>query len=100
MSRTLLVRIFAGIPFLLISWIGYTQGQTKQPPQLTLNKVKEDLYEIEGDGGNVAVQSVQVGIIPKIEDAQFYRLMRARGNFTHSVGYAIHHISRRSLPWR
>src|SRR5258706_3709972 len=63
MGRTLLVRIFAGIPFLLISWIGYTQSQTKQPPQLTLNKVKEDLYEIEGDGGNVAVYVTTEGVI-------------------------------------
>jgi hypothetical protein len=55
MSRTLFVRVVAGIPILLISWIGYTQGQTKQPPQLTLSKVKEDLYMLEGDGGNVAV---------------------------------------------
>src|SRR5260370_35679607 len=60
MSRTLLVRLFAGIPFLLISWIGYTQSQ-KQPPQLTINKVKEDLYEIEGDGGNVAVYITNEG---------------------------------------
>src|SRR5258706_15085565 len=63
MSRTFLVRIFAGIPFLLISWIGYTQGQTKQPPLLTLNKVKEDLYEIEGAGGNGAVYVTTEGVI-------------------------------------
>ncbi len=62
MSRTLLVRLLAGIPFLLISWIGYTQSQ-KQPPQLTINKVKEDLYEIEGDGGNVAVYITNEGVI-------------------------------------
>jgi cyclase len=63
MSRTSLVRIFAGIPFVLISWIGYTQSQTKQPPQLTLNKVKEDLHVIEGDGGNVAVYVTSEGVI-------------------------------------
>src|SRR5256884_1795616 len=62
MSRTLLVRLFAGIPFLLISWIGYTQSQ-KQPPQLTINQVKEGLYEIEGDGGNVAVYITSEGVI-------------------------------------
>src|SRR5258708_7727229 len=62
MSRTLLVRLFAGIPFLLISWIGYTQSQ-KQPPQLTINKVKDDLYEIEGDVGNVAVYITSEGVI-------------------------------------
>ena len=63
MSRTLCVRVFAGISFLLISWLGYTQGQTKQPPQLTLSKVKEDLYMIEGDGGNVAVHVTGEGVI-------------------------------------
>ena len=62
MSRTLLVRLLAGIPFLLISWIGYTQSQ-KQPPQLTINKVKDDLYEIEGDVGNVAVYITSEGVI-------------------------------------
>jgi len=62
MSRTLLVRLLAGISFLLVSWIGYTQSQ-KQPPQLTISKVKEDLYEIEGDGGNVAVYVTNEGVI-------------------------------------
>src|SRR5262245_62618996 len=63
MNRTLFVRIFAGISFLLISWIGYTQGQTRKPPQLNLSKVKEDLYMIEGDGGNVAVHVTGEGVI-------------------------------------
>src|SRR5882724_11950980 len=62
MSRTLLVRLFAGIPFLLISWIGYTQSQ-KQPPELAINKVKNDLYYVEGDGGNVAVYITNEGVI-------------------------------------
>lgn len=61
MSRTHFVRISAGILFLLISWIAYTQGT--QPPQLTINKVKDDLYEIEGDGGNVAVYITDEGVI-------------------------------------
>jgi cyclase len=47
----------------MISWIAYTQNQGKQPPQLTLNKVNEDLYEIEGDGGNVAVYVTNEGVI-------------------------------------
>jgi hypothetical protein len=55
MSRTLVVRISAGLLFLFAAWIAYTQNQNKQPPQLKINKVKDDLYEIEGDGGNVAV---------------------------------------------
>jgi glyoxylase-like metal-dependent hydrolase (beta-lactamase superfamily II) len=62
MSRTLLVRILAGVLFLVVSWIAYTQNQGG-PPQLKLNKVKDDLYEIEGDGGNVAVLVTSEGAI-------------------------------------
>jgi len=43
-------------------WIAYTQTQGKAPA-LTLNKVKDDLYEIEGDGGNVAVYVTGEGVI-------------------------------------
>src|SRR5579864_7992036 len=62
MSRKLIARINIGILLLLGSWVAYTQNQ-KQPPQLTLNKVKDDLYEIEGDGGNVAVYITNEGVI-------------------------------------
>lgn len=34
-----------------------------QAPKLTLNQVKEGLYEIEGDGGNVAVYLTDEGVI-------------------------------------
>ena len=50
MSRKILVRAMAGAAFLAVGWMGYTQSQT--PPQLTMNKIKDDLYEIVGDGGN------------------------------------------------
>ena len=63
MNRTLIVRLSAGVFFLLAAWVAYTQNQGKQPPQLTLNKVKDDLYEIEGDGGNVAVYITNEGVI-------------------------------------
>jgi len=43
-------------------WVAYTQSQ-RPPAQLTLNKVKDDLYEIEGDGGNVAVYVTGEGVI-------------------------------------
>jgi glyoxylase-like metal-dependent hydrolase (beta-lactamase superfamily II) len=61
MNRTHVIRATAGTLFLLIAWIAYTQGT--QPTQLTLNKVKDDLYEIEGDGGNVAVYLTDEGVI-------------------------------------
>ncbi len=56
------MRISAGLLFLFVCWIGYTQNQGA-PPQLNLNKVKDDLYEIEGDGGNVAVYVTNEGVI-------------------------------------
>jgi cyclase len=61
MSRTLIARISAVALFLTLAWIAYTQNQA--PAKLTLNKVKDDLYEIEGDGGNVAVYITDEGVI-------------------------------------
>ena len=54
-------RISAGVLFLALGWIAYTQNPA--PGKLTLNKVKDDLYEIEGDGGNVAVYITDEGVI-------------------------------------
>lgn len=48
--------------FLLGTWVAYTQTPNP-PPKLTLNKVKDDLYEIVGDGGNVAVYVTNEGVI-------------------------------------
>ena len=62
MSRTLIVRLSAATLLLLVSWVGYTQSQ-KQPPDLAINKVKDDLYVIEGDGGNVAAYITNEGVI-------------------------------------
>jgi cyclase len=62
MNRRLIARICAGALFLLLAWIGYTQNQN-QPPKLTVNKVHDDLYEIEGDGGNVAVLVTSEGLV-------------------------------------
>jgi len=63
MNRTLALRVSAGLLFLLGAWVAYTQNQGNQPPQLKVNKVKEDLYEIEGDGGNMAVYVTNQGLI-------------------------------------
>src|SRR5437868_14524158 len=63
MTKTLVARISGSSILLLGCWIAYTQNQAKQPPPLTLNKVKEDLYEIVGDGGNVAVYVTTEGVI-------------------------------------
>jgi cyclase len=62
MFRRLITCLSAAICFLLVAWMGYTQNPA-QPPKLTLNKVTDDLYEIEGDGGNVAVYLTGEGVI-------------------------------------
>lgn len=62
MNRKIIARVSAGVLFLLLAFVAYTQNQN-QPPKLTLNKVKENLYEIEGDGGNVAVYVTGNGVI-------------------------------------
>jgi cyclase len=62
MTRRLIARIGAGALLLTLAWFGYTQNQA-QPGKLTVNKVHDDLYEIEGDGGNVAVLVTTEGLI-------------------------------------
>jgi cyclase len=56
------VRATAAAFFLTVGWMAYTQNQGK-PPELTLNKIKDNLFEIVGDGGNVAVYVTSEGII-------------------------------------
>jgi cyclase len=62
MRRTVLLRLFAGFLLLAGSWLAYTQNQNRQPSN-KLNKIADDLYEIEGDGGNVAVYLTNEGVI-------------------------------------
>jgi len=61
MNRTLIARLSTGVLFAAGAWLAYTQGN--QPAELKLNQVKPDLYEIEGDGGNVAVYLTDEGVI-------------------------------------
>ena len=63
LSRTSLIRLSAAMLFLFVSWIAWTQNQGRKAPQLTISKVKEDLYNIEGDGGNVAALVTSEGVI-------------------------------------
>jgi cyclase len=59
--RPFAFRAIAGAAFLTLVWLAWTQ--TQAPPPLTINKVKDDLFEIEGDGGNVAVLVTGEGVI-------------------------------------
>jgi cyclase len=61
MKGTILLRLFGAALFLVGSWVAYTQNPP--PGQLTISKVKDDLYQIVGDGGNVAVYVTGEGVI-------------------------------------
>ena len=63
MGRKFLVRGAAAVCFIFTGWEAYVQAQAPKPPELKLNKVKDNLYEIEGDGGNVAVYVTSEGVI-------------------------------------
>ncbi len=62
MSRTLSLRLAAGLLLFAGAWMAYTQNRGGQPSN-KLNKVADDLYEIEGDGGNVAVYITSEGVV-------------------------------------
>src|SRR5438093_10866194 len=62
MSRTYLVSICAAIFVLQGAWAVYTQTP-KPPGPLRIEKVKDDLYMISGEGGNVAVYVTGEGVI-------------------------------------
>jgi glyoxylase-like metal-dependent hydrolase (beta-lactamase superfamily II) len=67
MNRTLTIRISAAALLLTGAWFAYTERAYTQnnakAPQLTIHKIKDDLYWIEGDGGNVAVYVTGEGVI-------------------------------------
>src|SRR5581483_702601 len=62
MRRSVLLRSCAAILFCGAGWLAYTQNQ-KAPPPLKIDKVKEDLYVILGDGGNSTVYVTNEGVI-------------------------------------
>jgi glyoxylase-like metal-dependent hydrolase (beta-lactamase superfamily II) len=62
MSKALLTRSIAGAAVCLGAWVAYTQNQPAAQP-LKVNKITNDLYELEGDGGNVAVYLTDEGVI-------------------------------------
>jgi cyclase len=62
MKRLTLVSIFVTILILLGAWTAYTQN-AKPPGRLSITRVKGDLYEITGEGGNVAVYVTSEGVV-------------------------------------
>ncbi len=73
MSRTLAVRLTGTVLVFAAAWLAYTQPgqggqgkggkQAKQASPLNLNKVTDDLYMLEGSGGNVAIYLTDEGAI-------------------------------------
>jgi glyoxylase-like metal-dependent hydrolase (beta-lactamase superfamily II) len=62
MRHSLLIRSCVVTLGICGTWLAYTQTQPK-PPVLRLNPVKENLYEITGHGGNVAVYVTTEGVV-------------------------------------
>lgn len=62
MSRTLVLRLSGAICFSIVSWIACSRSEVKRPSN-RLDKITDDLYEIEGDGGNVAFYITDQGVI-------------------------------------
>jgi glyoxylase-like metal-dependent hydrolase (beta-lactamase superfamily II) len=60
MTRKIIAYVSAAILFVTLAFVAYTQNA---PPKLTLKQVKPSLFEIEGDGGNVAVYITGNGVI-------------------------------------
>jgi glyoxylase-like metal-dependent hydrolase (beta-lactamase superfamily II) len=62
MNRKITAYISAGALFLLLGIVAYTQN-APQPMKATVTKIKDTLYEIEGDGGNIAALVTGDGVI-------------------------------------
>jgi cyclase len=91
MRRTALLQIVAGIFLLQASWVMFTQN-AKPPDPLRIEKVKDDLYLISGEGGNVAAYVTSDGVI--LVDDMFDRnhadiLARVRSVTEQPIKYVI-----------
>ncbi len=62
MKRLTLACILFAVFVLQSGWVVYTQTQ-KTPGPLRIEKVKDDLYMISGEGGNVAVYVTSEGVV-------------------------------------
>src|SRR5688572_15142127 len=62
MNRSWLLCIIVGAFVLQAAWVFATQN-AKPPGPLRTEKVKEDLYMISGEGGNVALYATAEGVV-------------------------------------
>ena len=60
MNKSRTTRGAAAVLFLLLDWLANTQPKA---PQLTITGVKDHLFTIEGEGGNVGVLVTNEGVI-------------------------------------
>ncbi|MEQ1945658.1 MAG: MBL fold metallo-hydrolase [Bryobacteraceae bacterium] len=68
MRTSSLLRLTAAVVLCGGAWVAYTQ---QAAPQLKINKLKDNLFEIENDGGNVTVYITNEGVI--LVDDKFER---------------------------
>lgn len=62
MNRTALAAGFSAIVLLQCAWVVSTQSQ-KPPGALRIERVRDDLHMISGEGGNVAVYVTSDGVV-------------------------------------
>ena len=62
MKRRTLIGACLAAFLIQTAWVVYTQAQ-KTPRPLTTQKIKEDLYLISGEGGNVALYTTAEGVV-------------------------------------
>ena len=64
MRRTVILRLIAGAAVLAGAWAAFTQQNKQAPQPMKVNKITDDLYELEQSGnGNVAVYLTNDGVI-------------------------------------
>uniref|UniRef100_Q01YY0 Beta-lactamase domain protein n=1 Tax=Solibacter usitatus (strain Ellin6076) TaxID=234267 RepID=Q01YY0_SOLUE len=91
MKQTLKVRACGAALFFACVLAAYT-FQTTPPPELTIEKVHDDLYMIVGDGGNVAVYITNEGLIlvdDKYDQDHAQIMARIRSVTTQPVRYIL-----------
>jgi glyoxylase-like metal-dependent hydrolase (beta-lactamase superfamily II) len=62
MKRTVFAVVIVTVFLLQSAWVAHTQN-ARLPGKLTIEKVKGDLYMISGEGGNVAVDVTNDGVL-------------------------------------
>lgn len=88
--RPWMFRLTAAVLSLGLAYVAYTQ-QTP-PPQLTIEQVKDNLYVVVGDGGNVAVYVTNEGVVlvdDKYEQDYDQILARVKSVTTQPIRYIL-----------